>query len=242
MPSAIILLPSMAFEIKYVLPARRANALAAWLDARCARDPQYPEGHVRNLYLDTPGLRSLTEKIEGDFLKTKVRLRWYAANATSPAAGPVWLEIKQRESMRRSKTRIQFQAWAADMDQADPASVNVGRVIHLVRDQGLDVPEWLRPTLALSYSRSRWIEPSTGAHVALDQAIQPTWVLGRSRPPGNFLELRTAVVEFKGHDPEVPSLLRGVTGFGGRRTSFSKYLSCYVRLFAGAVSDDRGDI
>jgi hypothetical protein len=231
----------MAFEIKHALPARRANALAAWLDARCVRDPHYPEGHVRSLYLDTPGLRFLREKVEGDFLKTKVRLRWYAARAGAPAAGPVWLEIKQRESLRRSKKRVQFQAWATDIDRADPASLDVGRAIDLVREQGLDVPEWLRPTLALSYSRSRWIEPLTGTRVALDQGIQPTWVSGPGYPATSALELRTAVIEFKGEGPDVPPPLRRVTDFGGRRSEFSKYFRCYARLSTGTRFEEGGD-
>jgi hypothetical protein len=53
-------------------------------------------------------------------------------------------------------------------------------------------------------------------------------------------ELPTAVVEFKGHVPEIPRALGGLTRFGGRRVSFSKYFSCYARLFADAVSDDGG--
>jgi hypothetical protein len=234
--------PSVAFEIKYALPAWRADAVAAWLDARCTRDPQYPEGHVRSLYLDTPDLRYLTEKVDGDFLKTKIRLRWYAADERAPAAGPVWLEIKRRENLSRSKTRIPFHDRATDLDQADPESIDVGRAIHLVRDQGLDAPTWLRPALALSYSRSRWIDQGTGDRIALDRVIQPTWGLGRCRPPASVPELRTAVVEFKGREPDVPRALRGVTDFGGRRTSLSKYFSCYVRLFAGAMSDDGGII
>jgi hypothetical protein len=230
-----------AFEIKYAMPASRAAAVAAWLDARCERDPHYPEGHVRSLYLDTPGLRYLTEKVEGDYLKTKLRLRWYAVSQFAPAAGSVWLEVKQRENVRRSKTRVRFAPQAADLDRADPGRVDAAPAIQMLRDQGFDAPESLRPTLALGYARSRWVEPITGAGVALDQAIQPMWFLGRSRPPTEALELRTAVVEFKGRTADLPAPLRGILRFGCRRTSFSKYYRCYARLVAGADADTGPD-
>jgi hypothetical protein len=229
------------FEIKYALPASRAAAVAAWLDARCDPDPEYPEGHVRSLYLDTPGLRYLTEKVEGDFLKTKVRYRWYAPHEAAPAAGAVWLEVKQRESLQRKKRRVRIEAQAADMDQADPAGIDSAPAITWMRDQGLHAPESLGPTLALTYQRSRWVEPASGVGVALDRAIRPTWVLGRSRPASDALELRTAVVEFKGRSPELPAPLRGLLRFGCRRTSFSKYYRCYARLVAGAEPDAGGE-
>jgi hypothetical protein len=231
----------VTFEIKYALPLWRADAVGAWLDARCERDPQYPEGHVRTLYLDTPDLRFLTEKADGDFLKTKIRLRWYAAHAHAPAAGAVWLEIKRRESLSRSKTRLAFHPRAADVDRSDLEGIDAGRASDLVRAAGLEAPARLRPTLALGYQRSRWIEPVTGVRVALDRAIQPTWARACHWPPPHALALSSAVVEFKGADPEVPWSLRALTGFGGRRTSFSKYYRCYARLHAGAVPDDGGD-
>ena len=85
-----VLSPARSFEIKYTVPASRVPALCSLLDARCHPDPHYPRGHVRSLYFDTPDLRFLAEKSDGDFLKTKVRLRWYGADAGAPASGRVW--------------------------------------------------------------------------------------------------------------------------------------------------------
>jgi hypothetical protein len=229
-----------AFEIKYVLPARHAGVVCAWLDARCDRDPSHPEGHVRTLYLDTPDLRFLREKVEGDTLKTKIRLRWYASDARTPAAGPVWLEIKQRDGTSRAKTRLEFREQVAGLDAADHGDLDLAHVVRLVREQGLDLTSAIRPTLALNYLRSRWVDPETGVRVAVDRAIDPAWGRGRGRPPAYMHELPMAVVEFKGREPEIPRSLGGVTRFGGRRVSFSKYFSCYARLFPGVVSDDGG--
>jgi hypothetical protein len=154
----------------------------------------------------------------------------------------VWLEIKQRAGLSRSKIRVRFLDAATDIDRAHPDTLDVSAAVSLIRDRGIDVPSWLRPSLALRYSRSRWIEPETGARVALDRVIQPTWVAGPSLPAAH-VELRDAIVEFKGTEPEAPpQLRRRLTAFGGRRTSFSKYSRCFDRLFPGTLSDEGEDI
>jgi len=212
--------------------------LAAWFDARCSRDPGFAEGHVRTLYLDTPGLRFFTEKLEGDYLKTKIRLRWYAPEAGAPASGPVWLEVKRREGVRRSKTRVMFAEDAGSLDRGDPVGIDVGRVIALVRQQGLDSPAWLRPSLLLVYSRSRWIDRATGTRVALDRHIQPSWIAGGVQGPPHAFDLGVSVAEFKGPDARIPASLRGVTRFGAQRSSFSKYYMCYLRLSGDDVDTE----
>jgi hypothetical protein len=232
---------SIVFETKYLLPVRRASAVATWLDALCLPDPRHPRGHVRTLYLDSPHRRFLAEKTEGDFAKTKFRLRWYAPDSVATAAGVVWIEIKQKEGARRWKTRAQFQPSAAEFERTDPADARVDGVISWARDRGFDAPDTLGPSLALGYLRSRWIEPRTGTRVALDQAIQPTWVTGREPLAGTFRQLLTGVVEFKGESPDVPPLLRGLAGFGGHRASFSKYLACYANIVGDTLSYDDGD-
>jgi hypothetical protein len=217
--------------------------VAAWLDARCDRDPSYPEGQVRSLYLDTAGLKYLAEKMDGDFLKTKIRLRWYASDENAAAAGPVWLEVKRRAGLSRSKIRVRFLDRATDIDRLDPDAIDIGDVVPRVREQGVDAPSWLRPTLALRYQRSRWVEPESGIRIALDRAIRPTWIAGPSPPATGNGELLDAIIEFKGSMPDAPVLLRQrVAAFGGRRTSFSKYFRCYDRLVSGRLSDEGADI
>lgn len=66
-----------AHEIKLELASGRAGAVAAFLAAYCRPDPEHPGGRVSTIYYDTPELCLLGEKTNSDFLKTKVRLRWY---------------------------------------------------------------------------------------------------------------------------------------------------------------------
>ena len=232
------------YETKYVLPRWRVRPLTSWLDARCVPDAEYAHGHVRTLYFDTIDLQSLAEKTGGDLHKTKIRLRWYAPSADSTALGSAWVEVKQKVGPRRFKTRIRIESWAHEVDEVGPDGVDIDRVIHLVRAEGIHVPSSTRPSLALSYSRDRWVEVQTGMRIALDRDIQPTWVRGRGSVPVRSFELGVGVLEFKGHDREVPSIVRLITRFGAHKTSFCKYSECYAQLLVkgrptGETSFDR---
>ena len=221
---------SPKFETKYILPLWRVSALTTWLGAHTAPDAQYAHGHVRTLYFDTANRQLLAEKVDGDFCKTKIRLRWYASSVDAPALGSAWVEVKQKVGLRRSKQRIEVRSWARKVDEVSPDRLDVDRVIRLVREQGIMLPASTGPTLALSYLRDRWVEPQTGTRIALDYAIQPTWVLGRGSVAPHIFELGVGVLEFKGSDREVPLRLRGITRFGAYKTSFCKYSECYARL------------
>ena len=60
------------------MPAAHATPLASWLAAVCHPERAYPPARVVTVYFDTPDLALLGEKIDSDYLKTKVRVRWYA--------------------------------------------------------------------------------------------------------------------------------------------------------------------
>ncbi len=65
-------------ELKFTLPQGRAPLVRSWLDRICRRDPEFPAAVVWTIYYDTPGLISLSEKINSDYLKRKIRVRWYS--------------------------------------------------------------------------------------------------------------------------------------------------------------------
>lgn len=233
------------FETKYVVPRWRVRPLAAWLEAHCITDAQYPSGCVRTLYFDTDTFLLMAEKVDGNFHKTKVRLRWYASSATAPAVGSAWAEIKQKIGASRVKTRIEMRHYAKRVDEGDPDGIDVDRVIDVVRRQGLNLPASTSPALAVSYMRTRWVEPRTGLRLALDDAIQPTWVRGYGPVLRDAFELSVGVLELKGGDREMPpALVRAVAAVGAYKTAFCKYSECYARLVAsghptGGASLDR---
>ena len=118
--------------------------------------------------------------------------------------------------------------------------MNVAAVLRLARAHGVDVPTALRPVLALSYLRQRWVDPGSGTRVAVDWAIRPAWTAAPGRPPASVPDAVTAVIEFKGDAPDIPAALRCVTRFGARRTAASKYFTMYARLHRLAAPDEGG--
>ncbi len=104
-PSASRLVDDLERELKFVLPASRADIAARLLGTLCRPDSQYPDADVWTIYYDSPGFDSLDEKLNSDYLKTKIRVRWYSPPGGT-GEGPVFLEAKQRVGNRRDKVRV----------------------------------------------------------------------------------------------------------------------------------------
>ena len=65
------------FELKFVGERWQEAAVLRWLTLVCRPDPAFPESTIFTVYYDTPALDCLGHKSNSDYLKTKVRLRWY---------------------------------------------------------------------------------------------------------------------------------------------------------------------
>src|SRR5215470_13619678 len=96
-------------EVKFIGASFAEPFVTSSLAALCAPDDQFPENVVHSIYFDSPDLASYAEKANGDYLKTKLRLRWYAERRerASEAGGPwtAWLELKMRTGSRGAKRR-----------------------------------------------------------------------------------------------------------------------------------------
>src|SRR5690606_23650745 len=95
-------------ELKFVLPAGRAAAARAFLSTLCAPDTEYPRALVWTVYYDTADAKSLGEKIDSDYLKMKLRVRWYGGADDRPA-GAAFVEAKYRMGARREKVRVKLE-------------------------------------------------------------------------------------------------------------------------------------
>jgi hypothetical protein len=82
--------------------------------------------------------------------------------------------------------------------------------------------------------RERFTDRVYGGRVTLDTAITVEAVNTRRLPPGRGGRLSGAVLEHKGAATELPPHLRSLVEAGARKTSFSKYLACYIHA-TGAV-------
>ena len=91
-------------ELKFTFPDARAHVVRRWIESTCRRDPEFPAAIVWTVYYDTPALVSLGEKINSDFLKHKIRVRWYS-DLNGSVSGPAFVEAKLRVGTRRLKVR-----------------------------------------------------------------------------------------------------------------------------------------
>jgi hypothetical protein len=209
---------NLVHEIKYRLPAAAAAAARVLLSGVCRPERPHAEGVVHTVYLDTPEHRSREEKLASEYLKTKVRVRWYEG---SPGA---WIEVKRRIGSRRAKRRALLPFPAAALGAAPLASPRLAAT-ELALRLGEPLELRLRPVLHLRYRRARFELPAFGARLALDTEIRALARAGRCEPAPRALDV--AIVEVKGGSRELPAPLAPLAALGAVRASFSKYAAAW---------------
>jgi hypothetical protein len=217
-------------ELKFLLPGIRASAALAWLRSVGRPDPQFPGGIVSTIYYDTPDLAYLREKVNSDYLKTKVRLRWYEDQAGPPVDATGFLEVKLRIGRHRQKLRVETSyagTWLAEVPLEHPRLTEVPA---LIQAQGHLVAARLTPLMLIRYERRRYVHPLTSSRLALDSAIRVDRVNRQLVPWHIAAPLDVCVVEIKGAAVDLPPALYGLTALGARKASFSKYSACYQHV------------
>jgi hypothetical protein len=217
-------------EIKYILPNQAAAPVANWLRARCRPDPDHPEGLISSVYYDSHDLRLLREKINSDFAKTKVRLRWYLDPGSGAIEGPAYLEIKQKLGARRFKYRVATTIPAAALAEADLQDPILVELLNSLRTETSWVPTDLLPFMEIGFHRRRFLEPATGTRISIDTNICARRVNPAMLPLANPTPLAHAVVEAKGSGRQLPGSLSALRAFGCHRESLSKYGRCYQKV------------
>jgi len=217
-------------EIKYTVENSRSPQIIKWLRSVCRPDPEFPEGTVSSIYYDTRDWRFLSEKINSDYIKTKIRIRWYSDLNDRMHSPQSFLEAKRKSGSRRKKIRI-----------VSPFSGDFFSQVRLEDSILLKLPQLLHtrnfvfngnvfPAFQISYKRIRFCEPVSGTRLCFDFDIHAPrrnfHILPRFKP----FKLNTAVFEMKGEMRKLPFTLNFLTQLGLRKSSFSKYGSCYQAL------------
>lgn len=228
-----------SYELKFTLPPESSTLVVAWLRAHCRPDRTHPENTVSSIYYDTPDWRHLREKANGDYLKTKLRLRWYSHGApgredAAPESRQAYAELKQKIGSQRQKQRIEV---SQDVDWLEHAPLNAAALLNLpahLTSRGFALPAPMLPTMLIAYRRLRFLDWRTGTRINLDSEIRTR----RSNPQmiqaGRPIAVATPVIEFKGSHDRLPAGFEPLLRFGARRASFSKYMMCY-RSVRGAL-------
>lgn len=219
-------------EQKYNFPLSLKNLLRNWLDYACVPDPEHPIGTIHSIYYDTPDLRHYSEKVNSDYQKSKVRLRWYGRlECMDPAAEVTcFLEVKNKFGAirRKGRTIVKLPAKVLQDDPyVHPRLLALGdeALEHEYRRMGI-----LVPMADIRYNRLRYVEPRTGARVSLDTEIEcprmnRAFLPGLVRP-----RLDKGVFEIKSPHRHLLAAFEPVSAHL-TKTAFSKYYECLGWLF-----------
>jgi hypothetical protein len=223
-------------EQKYVFDTANKDLLLEWLDFHLVRDPAFYFGPVVSLYYDTPSLSFYGQVCDGDFIKTKIRLRWYQTHfPPEQQSVTCYLEIKRKFGARRHKQRHQLALETRFLSGdlfSQPAILEAPNGMPEARATGRGL---LVPVLIVHYERFRFIDPHSGSRIALDTGI----VCSRSNSA--YLAgvapvvLGSDVLEVKGVLDALPGCLLPVSRHL-RKQSFSKYATCCALLTAAPPS------
>lgn len=216
------------YETKYVFDVGATATVLGLLRRICAPDPQFPRGTVSSIYYDTRSWRFLGEKVNSDYSKTKVRLRWYSdMNGHSEYS---FAEAKLKTGTHRRKIRVKTDLGGDRLLRMGFSDPRLRRVPELLRAHGLVVGDPLFPAFVITYRRERFVEPITGARICLDYDIRAPRANPLVVPKWRPVRLANGVFEMKGSVQELPASLRRLAGLGCRRFSFSKYGRCYEEM------------
>ncbi len=213
-------------EHKYLLSAEQASALCGRLRAALREDAHGEGGGylVRSLYLDTPQLDDLCDKLNGVCARKKIRLRRYGDGSDN-----AWLEQKQKYAERQRKTSL-----AIGLEGA-----------RLVIDGGVPLPPDAegaaetaaalarrRPSLLMEYRRRAFVWPGYDTRITVDSDI---------RYSGSFLDFFSehprmtpldmgggAVLEVKYSGALERFVAELISPFCGGRLSYGKYERCMM--------------
>jgi hypothetical protein len=218
-------------ELKYVVRAYRTTLAIRLLERFCKPDPAFPIGVVSSIYFDSRDWAYLGEKRNSDYLKTKVRLRWYEqAGSDAELPDRSFAEVKSKVGTRRVKIRIPTGFSGTELAAMELHDRKLLSVPAALIAAGAPIRHTLVPSFVIRYNRRRYIERSTGARVAIDYSITSPKANKNMIANAFPYIMEVAVLEVKGSDGIFPIALQSVFKLGFRRETFSKYYECYRHL------------
>ena len=218
-------------EKKYLVPNWQATQVRSHLDSLFPKDPEFPQANIYSLYFDNQHFSSLNEKINSDFNKRKIRIRWYE-DCETKIKTEAYLEIKEKFGEHRHKIREKVNDNPPNILSSDLFSNQdfffIGQYLKkYYPTQDLS----LKPLLIIKYTRYRFLLPPSLTRICFDFNIQVV----AANPQvfrQHFLEnkLEEAVFELKGELRDLPPELYFLFNKGIYKGSFSKYARCIEKM------------
>lgn len=215
------------FERKFFVPSSKIPFASHMLVHCCPRDRQYPEGVVNSIYYDTSDLEFFCDSDEGNYIRNKIRVRWYD-NPQLNGTIPVYLELKSKNGFAGSKQRIKH---LIPSDRLHNGGLKKGLIDYTTLRQGLAQfgyfpTECLLPMILISYNRLRFEDLLTGTRVSLDWNIRSTLISPLLNRQEGSLLMHGGVIEIKGQSTDIPPAMQSIRHLGTDWSRYSKYAAC----------------
>lgn len=220
-----------SFEQKYLFIGQQKEMILDWLKHCYTRDPAFDIGTISTIYYDTPALSSYYEKRNSDYLKSKVRLRWYENLNSSDTDVDVtcYLEVKRKLGTVRQKERMEVVIPSKKLIDDPFSDQEISNLPSRVYELSCFPPGNLVPVLLIQYNRYRFMDSDGRSRIALDTDICCTRVNATYFPFVPPVNLGMGVLEIKGKQTELPNSLNPIKTYL-TKSAFSKYAQCLEHL------------
>lgn len=195
----------------------------ALLAGNCLPDTLHPEDWVHTIHFDTADLEAYRQCIDGEFIKKKVRARWYADHPGALPEGPVNLEIKRRRGNATGKELC----GTGQLVVSEPDELFNSDIWNNIFGNSAFAPLVLAspliPVMWSCYRRRRYYDQWSGARLSLDECIQGlafNWHCNAGKPVPHTARLNTTVIEVKSPVEQHPPFLQHLAG---AQRGYSKY-------------------
>lgn len=213
--------------------ANQAPSIIAWADHCLLPDARYSTGVVSSIYFDDQSMSSYFEKRNSDFVKSKIRLRWYDGHDKSGVGANVQCYLEQKGKLgpgtHKKRKAVQVNRRLLEKPFSNRAA------LHGILAQGDTVPHPdlsdLMPVVLIRYRRRRYFDAESESRVSIDTSItgftdeQQVWAQTQQ------VSLDSGVIEIKGNGRHLPAQLQSIASLLCRE-SFSKYGRCCEFLSA----------
>lgn len=221
-------------ELKFTCETFHSSSIRSGIESVCMVDKNFQKNIISSIYFDTDDWSFAMEKAASDFLKTKVRLRWYQSSTKDSLDSPskCFLEFKRKIGSKREKKRI-----ATPFDGSTILSrINDEEVSQFIQksitENAPDLLSYqLKPKMLIRYNRNRYFEPFSNTRISFDSDIHAFNVDPSALSSLNNVSLAESVLEVKGDCEELPVALRVFHAGKLKKAAFSKYYECFRLLY-----------
>ncbi|MCD4665197.1 MAG: VTC domain-containing protein, partial [Bacteroidales bacterium] len=152
-------------ETKFIISNNKSRQIIEWLRCSCREDPEYPAGTVSSIYYDTRNWGFLAEKNNSDYLKNKIRIRWYSDISNKKNFEKSFIEAKFKIGNRRKKVRYLTPYSGTWLSRCRLDNPQLLEIPFLLGKEGIVLNQSVFPVYQISYKRLRFIEPYTGFRI-----------------------------------------------------------------------------